>query len=161
MENKQNLKSVKAKGTHKRKSKIKLILLIIIGIAVIGISIAFAADAPQRKELQTLVIGNVDFANLQDGTYVGEYKGSRGNLRDASVEVTILNGEITKIRILKGALDSHGNPSELTGKITIEDLFQKVIELESLEVDAISGATLTSKAHLKALENALKQAQKQ
>ncbi|WP_368487958.1 FMN-binding protein [Clostridium sp. BJN0013] len=39
----------------------------------------------------------------------------------------------------------------------MEDLFQKVIELQSLQVDIISGATLTSKAHLKALENALKQ----
>jgi uncharacterized protein with FMN-binding domain len=45
--------------------------------------------------------------------------------------------------------------------MTIEDLFKRVIDSDSLQVDAISGATLTSKAHLKALENALKQSQKE
>lgn len=43
--------------------------------------------------------------------------------------------------------------------MTIDNLFQRGLETESLQVDAISGAALTSKAHLKALENALKQAQ--
>jgi uncharacterized protein with FMN-binding domain len=38
-------------------------------------------------------------------------------------------------------------------------LFRHVIESQSLQVDVISGATLTSKAHLKALENALEQAE--
>ena len=129
-------------------------------MAVIGIAIAFLADAPQRQELQTLIIGNVDFTNLQDGIYIGEYKGTKGSLRDVSIEVTISGSKISNIKILKGALNSHGNPSELTGGITIEDLFQHVIESENLQVDAISGATLTSKAHLKALENALRKAQK-
>jgi uncharacterized protein with FMN-binding domain len=39
-------------------------------------------------------------------------------------------------------------------------LFDRVIEAQSLQVDAISGATLTSKAYLKAVENALEQAEK-
>jgi uncharacterized protein with FMN-binding domain len=40
-----------------------------------------------------------------------------------------------------------------------EGLYGSVIEAQSLRVDAISGATLTSKAHLKAVEAALLQAQ--
>lgn len=44
--------------------------------------------------------------------------------------------------------------------ISIGDLFRHVIESQSLQVDVISGATLTSKAHLKALENALEQAKR-
>ncbi|HHV58206.1 MAG TPA: FMN-binding protein, partial [Firmicutes bacterium] len=35
----------------------------------------------------------------------------------------------------------------------------EVIKSQSLQVDVISGATLTSKAHLKAVENALEQAE--
>jgi len=147
--------------TGAKKGKIRLILLIIAGIIVLSTIIALLADAPGRRELQILTIGNIDFTKLQDGTYIGEYNATKGNLRDASVEVTISKGKITKINILEGALDSDGNSAELTKGKTMDDLFQKVMESKSLQVDAISGATLTSKAHLKALENALKQAVKQ
>lgn len=147
--------------TGVKKGKIRLILLIIASTIVLSTTIALLADAPGRRELQILTIGNIDFTKLQDGTYIGEYNAAKGNFRNASVEVTISEGKITKINILEGALDSNGNPAELTKGKTIDDLFQKVRETKSLQVDAISGATLTSKAHLKALENALKQAVKQ
>jgi len=42
----------------------------------------------------------------------------------------------------------------------VEDLFDNVEKSKSLDVDTISGATLTAKIHLKALENALKKAEK-
>ena len=147
--------------TARNKVRIWIVIPIIIGLAICGASIAFLADAPGRQELQTLVIGDVDFTKLEDGTYTGEYNGIKGDSRNAAVEITVLNGEITGIKILKGALDSDGNLAELTGGRTVGDLFQQVVESETLQVDAISGATLTSKAHLKALENALRQAQKQ
>ncbi|KOA20343.1 FMN-binding domain protein [Clostridium homopropionicum DSM 5847] len=147
--------------TGRRKVKIWFVLLIIIGVAVLGTAIALLADAPGRQELQTLAIGNIDFTKLQDGTYVGEYNGAKGDSRNATVEVIISGGKITEINILKGAIDSDGNPAELIDGMTIGDLFKRVIESKALQVDAISGATLTSKAHLKALENALIQAQKQ
>ncbi|QAT63508.1 FMN-binding protein [Acidilutibacter cellobiosedens] len=38
-------------------------------------------------------------------------------------------------------------------------MFDNVVKSQTLQVDVINGATLTSKVHLKALENALKQAQ--
>ncbi len=145
--------------TGKKKFKIWLVLLIIVGAAVLGTMIVLLADTPERQELQVLTIGDIDFTRLRDGTYIGEYIGTKGSSRNATVEVTISNGGVTKITILKGALDSDGNSVELTGGMTIDSLFQRVLESESLQVDAISGATLTSKAHLKALENALKRAQ--
>jgi uncharacterized protein with FMN-binding domain len=40
-----------------------------------------------------------------------------------------------------------------------EVLYERVIQAQSLQVDTISSATLTSKAYLKAVENALLQAQ--
>lgn len=144
--------------TGKKNLKIRLVLLIVVGVAVLGTTIALLADAPERQQLKALIIEDVDFTRLRNGTYVGEYAGTNGNSRNATVEVTISGGKITKITILKGALDSDGNSVALTGGMTIDGLFQKVLESESLQVDAISGATITSKAHLKALENALKQA---
>ena len=147
--------------TARNKVRIWIVIPIIIGLVIFGASIVFLADAPVRQELQMLVIGDVDFTKLKDGTYTGEYNGLKGDSRNAAVEITVLNGEITGIKILKGALDSDGNLAEFTDGRTIGDLFQRVVESETLQVDAISGATLTSKAHLKALENALRQAQKQ
>jgi uncharacterized protein with FMN-binding domain len=38
-------------------------------------------------------------------------------------------------------------------------LYDRVVQAQSLQVDTISGATLTSKAWLQAVENALLQAQ--
>lgn len=48
---------------------------------------------------------------------------------------------------------------DLKGGLGIDDLFNKAIQSETLGVDVISGATVTSKSHLKALEDALMQAQ--
>jgi len=150
-------------GTSKsggKRIRIWHIFLIILGVGIFGAIIALLADTPERQALKMLAIEKIDFTNLQDGVYVGEYKGRKNHFRDTTVEVTISNRRITDIKILKGALDSKGNPVKMKGGMTMDILFQKVIESQSLQVDTISGATLTSKAHLKALEKALKQALK-
>lgn len=138
----------------------QIIVIILIVIALAGF-IAVTVDGRERNELKALIIENVDFSNLNDGVYVGEYNGSKGHFRDAAVQLTITGGKIEEIKVLKGAVDSNGNPSDLSDGITITDLFNTVVQSQSLQVDAISGATLTSKAHLKALENALKKAIKE
>lgn len=145
--------------TSNKKFKFRFVFLIVAVVAILGSIIAFFADAPNRQELKSLVIGKVDFTQLRDGTYIGEYAGTKGSSRNATVKVTISGGEITAITILKGALDKEGNPVKLKDGMTMNDLFQKVKDDKTLQVDTISGATLTSKAHLKALENALKQAE--
>lgn len=146
--------------TGGRKIRLGLILMIILGTAVLGIMAVFLADAPQRRELSALTMEDIDFGAPRDGTYIGEYAGTKGSARNAAVEVTVSGGKITEITPLEGALDQDGNLAELTDGMTIGDLFKRVTDAESLQVDVISGATLTSKAHLKALENALKQALK-
>ncbi|MBU5672815.1 FMN-binding protein [Paenibacillus brevis] len=148
-----------ASKMSRKKIRIRFILLIVVGVAILGTLIALLVDAPERQELQALTIGDVDFTRLRDGIYAGEYAGTKGSSRNATVQVTVSDAKITKIIVLKGALDSNGKPVKLTGEMTINDLFQRVLKTESLQVDTISGATLTSKAHLKALELALKQAQ--
>ncbi|WNS45238.1 FMN-binding protein [Paenibacillus sp. MMS20-IR301] len=150
---------VRAVRKNRRRFRIGLIIGIILLAAGLATAVAFLADAQERREIQALEIERIDFAHLQDGTYVGEYAGTRGSTRNAIVEASVSEGRIIKIRILKGALDSKGVPAELGNGMTIGSLFQRVLDNQSLQVDVISGATLTSKAHLKALENALKQAQ--
>ena len=62
------------------------------------------------------------------------------------------SGRVTDIQLV----DSQDPGGENTQH---EELFDRVIQAQSLQVDTISGATLTSKAYLQCVENALIQAQ--
>ena len=136
-----------------------VIILIIVGVIILALGGGLMISATGRREAAAITIGDVDFTNLRDGSYTGEYIGTKDHSRDTSVEVTISGGEIADVKILKGALNKEGKPAELTGGKSVADLFKNVTASQSLQVDVISGATLTSKTHLKALENALVQAQ--
>lgn len=148
------------KTIKKRKGKFRMwiVLLVILGVIAAGMGGAIAFTEPGRREIKNLTFDAVDFKKLSDGTYEGEYRGTKESFRNAKVQVTVSSGEVLDIKVLQGALDKDGKPVKMTGGLTVDDLFGRVIESQSLQVDAISGATLTSKAHLKAVENALEQA---
>lgn len=142
----------------------KLLRRILLGLLVIiaagGITVYFV-DAPLRQEIQELTIADVDFSQLSDGIYTGSFSGIHGNSRDVTLQVTIKSGVISSVTIISGAIDQQGNPTEVSKGLTLMDLFEEVQQAKSLDVDLLSGATLTSKTHLKALENALNQALKE
>jgi uncharacterized protein with FMN-binding domain len=148
-------KSKKRKG----KGKMWIVLLVIVGgVAAVLLGGYFFTGAG-RREINDLIIGSVDFKKLRDGIFTGEYIGVKDHLRDTTVEVTVKNGEITNVKTVKGAVDKNGKASELSHGKSVEDLYKSVLSTKSLTVDVISGATLTSKTHLKALEIALKKAE--
>lgn len=91
-----------------------------------------------------LVINGVDLSSVEDGTYVGQYTGGRW-ANEVSVEVQ--NHQITNVTLVKDV--TFAKP-EVTSA-----LFAKVLQEQSILIDAVSGATVTSKAYLKAMENAL------
>ncbi|MHC1785805.1 MAG: FMN-binding protein [Christensenellales bacterium] len=68
--------------------------------------------------------------------------------------MTVASGKVTAVKVLEGALAKQP-PVEIRGGQTIDALFKRVIDAQSLKVDVISGATITSKIHLKAVEEAL------
>lgn len=129
-------------------------LLIVFALVVL------IADAPARREIAQMEIGQIDFSRLNDGTYTGEYTGKKSSMRNVALQVTVQEGRVTGFTILRGALDNEGNPAELNNGVTALAYLQTALEAQSLQIDAVSGATLTSKTLLKALENALEQAQK-
>ncbi len=91
--------------------------------------------------------GAVDVSAIADGTYEGTGKGIGG---DVPVSVTVAGGKITEVTV--------GDNSETQGIGTkaIEQLPAKIVEANGVEgVDAISGATVTSKAIFTAVEEAL------
>lgn len=144
----------------KRKGKIRMwmVIITIIGLIVFGMAGAVVLTSPGRNELQNMVIADVDFKKLRDGVYTGAYCGTKDSFRNAAVEVTVISGAITKIRVTEGVLAGDKQATEIRKGHTINSLFDEVIKSQSLQVDLISGATLTSKAHLKAVENALDKA---
>ena len=136
-----------------------IVLLSIVGVIGLAMVGGIIFTAPGRAELQNMTIGAVDFGKLRDGIYTGEYRGTKDGSRNAAVQVTIVSGDITEIRVTAGALANEKQMTEIRKSLSINNLFDEVTKSQSMGVDVISGATLTCNAHLKALENALKQAE--
>jgi uncharacterized protein with FMN-binding domain len=143
----------------KGRSKVWIVILSIVGVIVLGVAAVVVLTTPGRNELKNMVIADVDFNKFQDGVYTGAYRGTKDSFRNTAVEVNVESGIVTKIRVTEGELAGDKQTAEIRRGFTINDLFDKVIKCQSLQVDVISGATLTSKAHLKAVENALEQAE--
>ncbi len=133
-------------------------VLIVLGVLVAGIGIGFLVMEPGRREAWNLTFADLDFTSLRDGTYTGAYKGTRDSLRNCKVEVTVASGKVAAVKVLEGVLAKGDKPVDLRGGQTIDTLFNRVIDQQTLKVDVISGATITSKVHLKAVEHALEQA---
>ncbi|WP_205611179.1 FMN-binding protein [Clostridium sporogenes] len=145
---------------RKEKRRMWIVILSILGTIGVTMGVGILATAPGRQELMDINIAALDFKKLRDGTYIGQYCGTKDHFRDAKVEVTVSSGKVSSIKVLEGKnVYKEGKPIEIRNGLTIEDLNNSVIKEQSLQVDVISGATLTSNAYLKAMENALKQAQ--
>ena len=147
--------NVKEKGKQIGKSIVKgcvIVVLIILVLLAVGGGIGWSFISKEHREAASLPLNAVDFDKLNDGIYHGVYEGGLYTWRANECDVTVTNGKVTDIQLV-GSKDPG---AENTGH---EMLYDRVIEAQSLQVDTISGATLTSKAYLQAVENALVQAQ--
>jgi len=144
---------MKNAGKPKRKGKGCLIVpLVLVVAAAGGGGIGWSYVSKEHSEARSLPLDAVDFSRLTDGAYHGVYAGGIYKWRVNACDVTVTNGKVTGIQ-LAGSEDPG---AENTGH---EMLYERVIAAQSLQVDTISGATLTSKAYLQCVENALIQAQ--
>lgn len=136
----------------KRKGKMKMWIIAVVALLAASVGGGILFTAGERREGRNLPIRAVDFHSLKDGTYVGEYEGGKYKWRANQVRVIVSSGKVTDIQLL---MHKENRSPDFTGK-----LYGRVIESQSLQVDTISGATITSKAYLKSVENALNEAQK-
>jgi uncharacterized protein with FMN-binding domain len=123
-------------------------------VAVVGTAggIGWSRLQKEHKEARSLPLNAVDFTRLNDGTYHGAYEGGMYKWRANECQVTVSSGKVAGIQIV-GSKDPGGKNTQH------EALYDRVIQAQSLQVDTISGATLTSKGYLQCVENALIQAQ--
>lgn len=81
-----------------------------------------------------------------DQVYEGSAFGYRGPIY---VQVRMSGGSISEITVVDSDED------RFVGGAAMEELIETVTELNSADVDAISGATITSKGFLEAVRNAI------
>ena len=140
---------VKAKGGRRKRAWI--VVLVFVVVLGAGGVIGWQFVAREHKEAMSLSLDAVDFSKLADGVYTGEYHGGMYKWRTNKVEVTVEGGKVTALSLLDSMFGEDADTY-------VEPLYVQVIDQQTLQVDAVSGSTLTSNAALKAIENALLQA---
>ena len=126
----------------KKRYVVLIIVLVVLALGAIITKIMLG----NLKQLAALEISDVDLAAAEDGIYIGSYSSFPVS---AEVKVIIKNHLIVDIELLK-----HDNDRGQGAEIIPEN----VVEAQSLKVDSVSGATYSSKAILKAIQNALLEA---
>lgn len=123
------------------KEKLKKVIPFLITIAAtLCASFILVAFLMRPQPLQ---IGTVDLSEVSDGTYIGV---CQNKILFAVVQVEIESHEITGIEVIEHKASYMSQAEQIAGAVCSE---------QSLEVDAVTGATLTSDTVLKAIENAL------
>ena len=110
-------------------------------VAILAVSIFFIYGLSAGTNV---TLNGINLVNIPDGSYVGSYNFIRWS---NTVMVHVNNNKITAIEIEKDML------------IPVPDcstqVFNRVIAAQDTMVDAVSGATVSSMAYLKAVEDAL------
>ncbi|AKL94217.1 hypothetical protein CACET_c07070 [Clostridium aceticum] len=121
-------------------------IIFAMGLFIIIGSIFFALEysrlRPYRNAIKAIEIEGIDLTQVSDGVYEGF---TNGILVSAKVIVEVEDHKIVAIQLEH----NHGR-----GKAA-EVLIDKVLEMQSTNIDFITGATSSSKVILKAIENAL------
>ena len=110
---------------------------------------AAPASADKAGDASTALTGDSGIAaSVPDGDYEGKGVGYNGNIK---VKVTVAGGKITAIEILKTDDD------EEYFYDAKKKVIQEILDRQTAEVDAASGATSSSDGIMKAVRNALQQ----
>jgi uncharacterized protein with FMN-binding domain len=126
----------------KRKKLVVIGIVVLVIIAILGVFF-FIMFQKQAKELEALSYQDVDMSTVEDGSYIGNVETI---MIKATVEVTVLDHSITDIKII-----NHDNGKGKPAETIVTDM----IEQNRCDVDAISGATASSKVIKSAVRDAL------
>jgi len=121
------------------------VLKYVLGFIVVAILVMGFFVTNGLSEIKAMSIGRVDLSTLRDGVYSGSFTKNRWLY---SVSVTVKDHKIVDIKLTDDKMKG-------SDKVNSEQI-KRVIDNQSLGVDVVSGATVNSKALLKAIETALK-----
>ncbi|NLM97450.1 MAG: FAD-dependent oxidoreductase [Halanaerobiaceae bacterium] len=116
------------------------IALGLLGVVVVLVLVFFLSDFRGNE---------TEAFSYKAGTYTAEAKGFNGNVK---VKVVLNNDEIVSVEILEH------NETEAIGGNAMEAIADRIVKEQSLAIDAVSGATISCKAVLAAVEECIKKA---
>lgn len=125
--------------------KQKTIIIVVLPLIIAGVGFIII-NAINLNKIRHMPIGNVNLAKISDGKYKGQTK--TGNYT-YKVEVEVKDHKIINIKGIENRKSTYVTYAE--------GVFSKIIRDQKINVDAVTGATTTSKAFMKAVENALSQ----
>jgi len=125
----------------KRGLKVFGIVVLIIAAVIAALYIWMTAD--QHLKVSRLVFEEIDMSKVADGAYTGT---ASTGLVNVEAQVTVADNKIVRIELLK-----HDNGMGSKAEVIID----KMVETNTYEVDAISGATTSSQAIKSAVCGAL------
>ncbi|MBD3318128.1 MAG: FMN-binding protein [Chitinivibrionales bacterium] len=125
------------------------IVLIVVGVIVLLLAVGFIFATMGLSEIKNMAINEVDLSKISDGVYTGTFQKARWT---HNVEVTVKDHKITEIK----------NTNELPegNKKLVDGAIEKILQKQSVDIDAVSGATVSTKAFQKAVEDALEEGRK-
>lgn len=140
-------------GREARATAKDILVLYIFLIVCVIIAVFFAVgrldgEVEERERITNLEIENVDFSRSPDGVYYGECV---MRAVAARVRVTVKGGRVISCELLEHKTQ-RGSEADVIPSV--------VVSQQNLEVEAVTGATLSSKVILKAVERALVSAQR-
>lgn len=116
----------------------------VIALCMVGhIIVCYEDFLEYQRNIRSIVFHKIDFADVEDGTYEGEY--GAGYIY-AKVKVEIRDGVLVSVDLLE-----HRNERGKAAEGILDDMLKK----QTTDVDAVSGATNSSKVIRKAIENAI------
>ena len=126
---------------------LKILGFVVLGLVVMALVGRFGIHKMAGNMATEIVLADVDVSSVPDGTWPGEYRIEESSAR---VEVVVSGGTMTDIRILE-----HQHVRGGAG----EGVTDRILDEQSVDVDGMSGATLSSRVIQKAVEVALADAQ--
>ena len=126
---------------RKKTVLISLLVLMIIGIFAGGIYLKSISD--YKAMVAALTFDEIDLTKVEDGVYEGQCDTGVVRVR---VQVTIRNHQLESIELLEHK-NGRGTPAEA--------ILDQMVQNQTTAVDAVSGATCSSKVIRKAVENAI------
>ena len=119
-------------------------LAIVGAVLMVGHMATYFMDfADYQQKVNGIEIEELDLSKIEDGIYEGEY--DAGYIY-AKVRVEVQDGRIQSVTLLE-----HRHERGKAAEVILND----VVEQQKIDVDAVSGATNSSKVMKKAIENAI------
>lgn len=126
------------------KTKGRKILEVLLVVLAVFVGILVIVVFRQKGEIDGLDRSPVEISQVKDGVYQGK---SETSLIKVEVEVKVEDGKLMEVKILR---HEHGRGAEA------EKIVDKMVQDNSVEVDSISAATLSSEVIKDAVRKALR-----